>query len=314
MHVFITGATGYIGYPVALGFKNAGYNVVGLVRTQEGAKKLKAAGIKPLIGNLDTPESYEKAASKADILVHCAFDPSSGEQGIALDKKTITTLIKIGQAHKFSNFTISPSTPSKQLIYTSGVWALGNTPKEGKVDESVPLNPGRNLAWRPKHEKKVIKASTPFFSTVVIRPGCVYGAKGSVADLFFRSIPNGAVEMIGDGKNVWAMIHKDDLAECYVQTAKKQLDHEVIYATDGSTHTMKEMAEAVAAEAGLKGKVKSISAEEAGPLSEGMMLNQRISNEKIKHHLNWKPKYDSFIHCIKEHLNLWQDHDKPKTK
>lgn len=307
MDVFITGATGYIGYPVAMGFKEAGYHVVGLVRTKEGAKKLKAAGITPLIGNLNNPETYEKVASKANILIHCGFDFSSEGNGVALDEQAINTFIRIGQEN-------GNSASSKQFIYTSGVWALGNTPAEGQVDESLPLNPSKKMTWRPKHEEKVIRAATNFFKTVVIRPGCVYGAKGSVVDLFFRSIPQGFVEMIGDGKNVMAMIHKDDLAECYVRTAKKQLEQEVIYATDGAVHSMKDMAEAVASEAGLKDKVKSISVEEAGPLGEGMALNQRISNGKIRNLLNWQPKYESFLKGVKEHYQLWQENEKKEAK
>jgi nucleoside-diphosphate-sugar epimerase len=312
MDVFITGATGYIGYPVALGFKNAGYNVIGLVRTQNGANKLQAAGITPVVGDLDKPHTYEKVAATADILVHCAFDASSKDDGVALDKQAINTLIKIGKEN--NNSRKSPTSPPKQFIYTSGVWALGNTPSEGKVDESTPLKPRKSMEWRPKHEKKVIKAATSFFSTVVIRPGCVYGAEGGVTDLFFRAIPNGTVEMVGDGTNVWAMIHKDDLAECYVLAAKKQLDHEVVYATDGATCTVKEMAEAVAESANLKESIKSISSTEAGPLGEGMTLNQRISNEKIKHLLGWQPKHESFIKWVKEQKSTGQANEKSKPE
>jgi len=40
MTVFITGATGYVGYPVALAFRDAGYKVIGLCRSEESAGKL----------------------------------------------------------------------------------------------------------------------------------------------------------------------------------------------------------------------------------------------------------------------------------
>lgn len=238
------------------------------------------------------------------MLIHCGFDFSP--KGVAIDEQTINTFIKLSQECR------DPSS-QKQFIYTSGVWALGNTPLGHKVDETVPLT-SQKMAWRPQHEQRVISASAPFFKTVVIRPGCVYGAKGSIVDLFFESIPKGAIEVIGDGKNVWAMIQKDDLAECYVLTAKKQLDKEIVYATDGATHTMREMAEKVANEAGLTGKLRSISVEEAGPLGAGMALDQRISNEKIKSLLNWQPKHESFLACAKEQYQLWQASGKLRAK
>jgi len=36
--VFVTGASGYIGQHVAIAFRNAGYRVYGLVRSQEKGK------------------------------------------------------------------------------------------------------------------------------------------------------------------------------------------------------------------------------------------------------------------------------------
>lgn len=45
MKVFITGVTGYVGFAVAKQFLSQGYQVSGLVRTQEKAEHLIKLGI-----------------------------------------------------------------------------------------------------------------------------------------------------------------------------------------------------------------------------------------------------------------------------
>ncbi len=58
MKVFITGATGYIGFYVAQAFRHAGHRVLGLTGSQGKAKLFARHEIQPVIGSMQEPESY----------------------------------------------------------------------------------------------------------------------------------------------------------------------------------------------------------------------------------------------------------------
>lgn len=128
MKVFITGATGYIGFTVASRFAAKGHHVMGLVRTTEGAKKVASAEIEPVMGDMEHPETYRVAAQSCELLIHCASDLTQDFHG--LDKQTVQHLIQYARTTKLS----------RRFIYTSGVWLYGDT-GNGVVTECSPLNP-----------------------------------------------------------------------------------------------------------------------------------------------------------------------------
>jgi len=70
---FITGATGYIGGTILdrlLSHPSASSgSFFALVRSEEKAKKLKEAGITPILGSLSDLDIIEKAASEADVVI-----------------------------------------------------------------------------------------------------------------------------------------------------------------------------------------------------------------------------------------------------
>ena len=76
MKVFVTGATGYIGFAVAAKFAARGHQVMGLVRSAEKAKRLACAEILPVIGSMNDPESYTQAAQACELLVHLPINGS----------------------------------------------------------------------------------------------------------------------------------------------------------------------------------------------------------------------------------------------
>ena len=300
MRVFVTGASGYIGYHVAKAFRSKGHTVYGLVRSQECADRLSVGEIWPILGDMSNPNSYIKTLDEVEVVVHCASDHS--EKGIELDLKTIDTVLG----------SFSKSTLPKAFIYTSGVWVYGSTGNK-VVDEASKLNPIDLVKWRPIHEEKILKATSPTLRTVILRPGCVYGGAEGLATVFFTATANGSINIIGDGANRWPMVHVQDLAYAYVATTEKELSHVILNVTNDTSLSVKEIAEAIARSAGMPGKISSITPDQAkdmyGPLVQGLMIDQQVNNARIKRLLGWQIHHESFINEMDIYYNAWKAKD-----
>src|SRR5256885_761192 len=94
MRVFVTGATGYVGFAVATALRRAGHDVYGLTRGAAKASQLARQEIHPVQGDIGDPKSYADAAEECSVLVHAAFESSAS--AVAKDKSAIDALIEAG--------------------------------------------------------------------------------------------------------------------------------------------------------------------------------------------------------------------------
>jgi len=127
---------------------------------------------------------------------------------------------------------------------------------------------------------------------------------------FSEAKQSGTISVIDGGSNRWTMIHRDDLAESYVLAAEKELSGTVINVTDGTHYTVREMVEAAAKAADIEGIIASLPMAAAvsrwGALTEGLAVDQKISNERAVRLLNWHPRQLSFIDEIELYWEAWK--------
>lgn len=299
MKVFVTGATGYIGFAVATELARAGHTVFGLARSAEKATRLATNEVLPVMGDMANPASYARAAAEAHVLIHCAAEYSP--RYMELDRKTVTNLLDIASA---------ATEGGRLVMYTSGCWLLGDT-GDRPVAEYMPVNPPPILVPRAETESMILDRSTGMLRTVIIRPACVYGGSGGLTASWFQSAAQERVaRIVGDGNFRWTMVHISDLAAAYRLAAESSLTREIFNISDRSRSTVLECAQAANLQVTGTDKVTSVRVEEAekimGPTAVCLTYDQHVDSSKARQMLGWQARHTGFIDGVQRYYAAWK--------
>ncbi len=196
MRVFVTGATGFIGSAVVQELLGAGHQVLGLARSDAGARSVAAAGVEVLRGSLEDLDSLKRGAAAVDGVIHTAFihDFSDFAANAKADKLAIEAMAA----------TLAGS--NKPLIVTSGCLGL-------RTEEDAP-----DAAFPRKSEQAGLAAAEQGIRAMVVRlPPSVHGDgdHGFVPALIKLAREKGFAIYVGEGSNLWAAGHRLDAAKLY---------------------------------------------------------------------------------------------------
>jgi nucleoside-diphosphate-sugar epimerase len=285
MRVFVTGATGFIGSALVPELIGAGHQVLGLARSDEGAKQLAEAGAQALRGDLSDLESLRRGAASADAVIHTAFihDFSKFQENCEIDRRAIATM---GEAIAGTD---------KLLIVTSGLALVAPDRVASESDPPAAVGPSMPRA----SEATAALLETQGVRTQVVRLPQVHDTvkQGLVSYLIRLAREKGVSAYVGEGSNRWAAGHRLDAAHLYRLALEKNEAGARYHAVAEEGVSLRDIAEAIGR--GLTLRVVSIAPEEAaghfGFLAHFAGLSLQASSAQTRKSLNWNPVGPSLL-------------------
>ena len=205
MRVFITGATGFIGSALVLELIQSGHQVLGLARSDSGAKSLAAAGAEVHRGDLEDLESLRNGATAADAVVHLGFihDFSKFQENCEIDRRAIEAM---GDALAGSG---------KLLIVTSGTGISTSTTGLPATENDPPVS--SKVVARGATEEAADSVAARGVRVVTVRLSQIHDTvkQGLVTYLIQVARDKGVSAYVGDGLNRWPAAHRFDAAHLY---------------------------------------------------------------------------------------------------
>ena len=285
MHVFLTGANGWVGSAIIRDLLAAGHTVAGLVRSKEKGEALAAAGGTPLLGSLRDLDLLRRGAGAADGVIHTAFglDFSRIAELSEEDREAIETF---GEVFAGSD---------RPIVVTSGLGLLppGQTFTE---DARPPVIPGFP---RASEQTAFALAGRGLRACVVRLSRSTHGAgerHGFVPMLAAVAREKGVSAYVGDGQNLWPAVHRLDAARLFRLALERGGRNEAFHAVAESV-PFRLIAEAIGRQVGVPAKSLTPEGADAhfGALAMWVAGNGPASSERTRAALGWEPRETGII-------------------
>ncbi len=282
MRVFVTGATGHIGSAVVPELLQAGHQVVGLSRSDQGAAALAAQGADVYRGDLDDLDGLREAAAASDGVIHLAFKHNFDDflGSVESDRQAVEA---IGEALIGSG---------KPFVSTGGTLMVAFVEERlATENDTLPAGP------RIDAENAVIALADKGVRSSVIRLAPLVHSDldhhGFTHHIIDSARKAGVSAYIGDGTNRWPAVHTLDAARMYRLALESAPAGTRLHGVADEGVPFRDIAQVIGRKLDLP--VTSITAEQ-GPDHFGFLamfasLDNATSSELTQKVLDWRPEH-----------------------
>jgi nucleoside-diphosphate-sugar epimerase len=202
MHVFVTGATGWIGSATVDELLREGHEVSGLARSERSAASLEAKGATAWRGDLDDTASLHAGAAAADAVVHLAnkHDWADPDGTNRTERAAVEAMLAAVDGS------------SKPFVIANGLSGITDGRLVAEDDPSPAVGPD---ADRGGSENLVLAAEHRGVRSIAVRfAPSVHGQGdwGFVKFLTATARERGVSGYVADGRTEWSAVHVGDAA------------------------------------------------------------------------------------------------------
>lgn len=244
MRTFVTGASGFVGKHLAVRLAADGAHVRALVHRSALPPELEAK-VEVVRGSLQERGLLREAMREVEIVFHLASALGSSQIGAEefQDVNAGGTEAVLAAAREAG---------VKRVVHFSSAGVLGHIRGGKPAPESQPPAP-RDVYSRTKlaGEEIALAAARSGQDVIIIRPGWVYGPGDRRTFKLIRTIARRRFILVGRGKIRQTPVHVTDLVSGTLLCAAKGRPGEIYNLTGKEVLTVKAMAEAIAAAAGV---------------------------------------------------------------
>ena len=290
MRVFLTGATGFIGSHIVPELLGAGHQVLGLTRTDAGARHLERLGAQAHRGTLEEPDGIARGAAQADAVIHTAFDHDFS-RFVANCEKDVRVIEAIGAALAGSD---------RPFIITSGTGMGAGAPGEPATEAVLDRN---NPNPRRASELAGERVAARGVSVAAMRLPQVHDTvkQGLITPLIAVARAKGVSAYVGTGAARYPAAHVTDVARLYRLALERHEAGARWNAVAEEGVPVRAIAEAIGAGLGLP--VRSLAADEVaahfGWLGQFADMDLLASGAWTRERLGWVPTGPSLLEDLR---------------
>jgi nucleoside-diphosphate-sugar epimerase len=284
----ITGASGFIGQTLCTQLRERGHELSALVR-RAGSAPLGTRGI---VANLTDEGGLKEALNEEEpeCVVHLAAEIASQRSERKVREVNVEGTARLLEACR----ALAGADPNAgpRIVFASTV--VTGDAHGALLSEETEL-PVETAYGRSKQEgERLVMASG--LPTVIVRPSHVYGPGGWYAhELIARLRQPGRLAVIGSGRNLWDVVHVDDVASALVLAVERAQAGEIYHVVDDEPIAFYDFMALTAKALGV-GPPRRVPAAVArliggGPAVAAATRSARSSNAKLKRELGWEPRY-----------------------
>ncbi|RSM79586.1 3-beta hydroxysteroid dehydrogenase [Amycolatopsis sp. WAC 01375] len=281
MHVFVTGATGWIGSAVVDDLLDAGHEVTGLARSEVSAAALERKGARIRRGDLDDLDGLRAGAEEAEAVIHLANKHDWGNPA-----ETNRAERSAVQA-----FADALTGTGRAFVLAAGLSTLAKGRPATESDLSPAIGPGSH---RGGSENLALEYAEKGMRVISVRfAPSVHGVgdHGFVSAIVAAARKHGVSGYLGDGTASWAAVHHTDAARLVRLGLEGAPTGSLLHAVAEEAVTTREIAEAVGRM--LDVPMVSVAPEKAGEhfgfVGRFFALDMSASSDRTRELLKWTP-------------------------